>query len=491
MKPKHLIISFLVISLLILRFINLINIPIFGDESLYINFAKNINQNFKNHYLDSISYGVFPVFIWLQAFFHQLFNSTINPLLLSRIVAVVADIISTIFIYLIGKKIYGRIYGYISTIIYLILPLTFFHSRLALLESTTHMLMIIAIYLSVLGIKSTSLLKRFNSQWILTMAIILTLAFFTKPLAIISFAPVFLVPLFFKSKIVHMKTSKNIWLNYFTAFLLTGIIIALLYIPVKHHFSKFIFTSNLFSFQAIGFFLSNLIKAFSWSRIYFTPPLLFIIITVFIYSLLKRKLPLLWLSFWLIQGLLLSSFFGSYFFPRHLFLLASPATFLVSYSFYKLIKKNNPSYLLLCFVLCVPAIYLLIQIINNPHSANIAGEDKQQLYENWNSGVGLFEISQKINQISKQQRITVLIENDPSIIWPFNYLYKLNNVNIITSDQLLNQKDINFHQIANQINDPIYFIIAINQDFHPNKNNQLILSIPRGSNYSISLYQAI
>lgn len=478
MKFVHLLAYILIVLLIALRFINLINIPIFGDESLYINFAYNIIDNPSAHFFDSIPFGVFPIFIWIQAIFHKTFFQFLNPLLLSRIIAVIVDLISATFIFKLGKLLYNKTFAVISLLIYLTLPLTFFNSRLALLESTTHLFVIIAMYLSVLAIKKKLLLKQINYRWIVSLAMFLTLSFFTKPLAVIIFIPIFLIPVF--SKINLNRKNKFIWVNYLISLFLTGLLISFFYLPDKHYFSKFIFENKILSIQTVTFFFSNLRKALSWLKIYLSLPLLILSIIAIMSSAFKKDSILIWLSLWFILGLLLSSFLGAYFFPRHLFLLSSPATFLISYIIQKLTKRRLLINWVLLIIILIPALSLLYQITFNPSSANIAGEDKQQLYQNWNSGVGLKELSHKLQILSDQQKITVWIENDPSLTWPLKHLYPTGNTELIPFDTFPQELSTNR---------PTYLILALETKLPPDYQLTSIVSYSRGPRYSIDLYQ--
>jgi len=457
----------------IIRFINLTAIPIFGDESLYLSFTYNILKNPLVHGLDSIRYGVMPVFIWLQSLTHLLFRQFFNPLFLGRAFSIVADLSSAIFIYLIAKNLFNKKYAVFSTLIYLSLPLTFFHSRFTLLEATTNMFITAAIYLSW---------QKINSLRIVALAALLSLAFFTKPLAVISFFPVILIPILLR------KLKPKLLIRYCLSFLLAALIIIGLYLPIRHQFTKFISSYNLINPQILDLFKSNLWKALAWSKRYMTLPIGLSIIVVFIISLYKKLPQLLWLSFWFIQAIILSSYFGAYFFPRHLYLLAPPTALLSGYFFYQLFKTRPLIAYLAFFVSLLPAWYLNSQIVINPNSAAIAGEDKQQLYQNWNSGVGLPAISQKLEVLSEEQKIVVFVENDPSITWPLQHLYQTGNTEIIPSDNLLSGQFIN-DKLSNNINDPIYIILALNT--HPPSSwpINLISSYSRGPNYSIDLYQ--
>ncbi|MFC1626930.1 ArnT family glycosyltransferase [Patescibacteria group bacterium] len=461
-----LFIIILFLGLAATRFINLTSIPIFGDESLYLSLAYSIKENFFINWLNSIQYGVLPVFIWFQSLIHLLLGQFTNPLFLARAFSISTDLISAAFVYLIAKKLINQKYALFSALIYLSLPLTFFHSRLSLLETTTNMFIVMAIYLS--------LQKKLSKLQVIVLTLIIGLAFFTKPLAIISFFPIITAPLLIN------KLNFKLLTRHLISFFLAALVIAVFYLPIRHKLSMFITPHNLISSQAFDLFKSNLWKTLAWSKTYITLPLGLSVLIGIIISLFKKLPQLIWIIFWLTQTILISNYFGAYFFPRHLFLLAPPVALLNGYFFYHLFKiKPLMAYLVLFFSL-LPALYLNSQIILNPNTAAIVGEDKEQLYQNWNSGVGLEEISQNLKDLSSKQKITVLVENDPSLVWPLQYLYSIGNTNIIPFDDF--PQDLSIQQ-------PTYLILALGAKLPSDYQLTSIASYLRGSNYSIDLFQ--
>ena len=463
MKP---LIIILFISLSLVRFINLTSIPIFGDESLYLSLAYDIFKNPFVHAFDSIAYGVMPVFIWFESLTQVLFSQLLNPLFLARTFSIIVDLTSAIFIYLIGKTLFNQKYAIISTLIYISLPLTFFHSRFSMLETTTNLFIVGAIFLA--------LQKKLPTLKLITLTLLIVLAFFTKPLAVVSFLAIALAPL-----LIHgFKPSKLT--GYFLAFTLTGLVCLSLYLPIKHQLTKFISPYQLTSLQALSLFKSNLYKTLVWLKTYLTLPISISTFIMFFISLFKKTPQLIWLTFWLLQAALISSYFSAYFFPRHLFLLAPPIALLTGYFFYQVLKIKPIMACLILFFSLLPAFYLNSQIIINPKKAPIVSEDKQQLYQNWNSGVGLKEISQDLVNLSVKQPITVFVKNDPSVTWPLGYLYSTGNASIIPFDQLPTSFT-NDH--------PTYLVLALNTDLPTNQKVSLVSSYPRGPNYSIDLFR--
>ena len=134
----------ILVFLIALRFLNLGKLPFFIDEQTYIKLGES--AQYPHNLFLSLKYLVFPVVPWILGFFKFFLGSFINPLYLGRSIMVVADLIASLFIYLIAKKLINTRYAIFSTIVYLTIPLNFFHSRIVLLEPITNMFFLAGLY---------------------------------------------------------------------------------------------------------------------------------------------------------------------------------------------------------------------------------------------------------------------------------------------------------------------------------------------------------
>ncbi len=482
-NDKKSFIIFIFTLLVVIRFINLLSIPIFGDEALYLWLADEFKHN-PSTYLKSINYGVFPLTIWTYAFFETITGNLINPLLLGRTLQVLFDIFTAGFIFLIGKKLFSIKEGLISAVIYLSLPLTFFHSRFALLEPLTSLFLTAGIYFSLCLIKSENTLKN-----ILLTSILITLAFFTKALAVVSYIAILLTPILS----IKRNLSKVLWyssLKITLVFIVTSIFMALFYLPISQEFTSKFVSSNNGSLESTLIQLKlNLWRTYWWGKVYLTLPITLLTITGAFFIFLKKELRLVWLYTWLIISTVLECVFAANFFPRHLFMLASPISLICSYFISRILKENLRLITLTIFLFLIPSLKINFQIITNPKNAPIALEDKQQLYEDWTSGEGLKEVAQKLKSYSTNQKILVFVEDDPNLIWSLPTLYDLGNTKLYKSEELLKGNFLNTKEVEISKQYPTYLILNRNPDVPKSWPAKLVFAHPKGPNRTINIYQ--
>jgi len=177
-----------IILLTVLRFVNLTKIPIFIDEQTYLKLGEIAANNKESLFL-SLKYLVFPVVPWILGIFQLIFASLFNGLLLGRLVMVVADLISAFLIFLIGKRILSPQYAVFCALVYLTIPLNFFHSRIVLLEPITNMFFLAGIYYYLENFNADRKVEiRKSISKILSVAILFSLSFLSKPIALVSFS---------------------------------------------------------------------------------------------------------------------------------------------------------------------------------------------------------------------------------------------------------------------------------------------------------------
>ena len=169
------------LTLTIIKLININLIPIFGDEAVHLYFAEIISKN-PALFLNSLEFGVYPIFIWLLSILMKVSFYSIDPLILGRATNIFIDFFTSIFIFMIGKKLLNQSMGIMAGLVYLSLPITFFHGRFSLLEPLTTLLITIAIFLYIN-----------NKKW---SSLFMILSFFTKPLSLILIPGFVLFPLF-------------------------------------------------------------------------------------------------------------------------------------------------------------------------------------------------------------------------------------------------------------------------------------------------------
>jgi hypothetical protein len=345
--------------------------PIFYDEAIYLLQAQEV---LKGNLFAAFSGVQFPILTWVLAVVKIISGWAVSPLISGRFTSASFDVFSAYLIYLIGKKLVNTRLGLASSIIYISLPLTFLHGKFVMSEPLTNMFCLIV----VLAILS-------GKKW--EVAIFSLLAFFTKPIAVVTLIPAYLLDL-----------KKNL-----KAVLLTGFITTGVFLPLATSFFGVHLNNAALGYSSwIALFKLNIFKTWLWMQGYLTWP---VIVTCFgsIFLALKtRNLKILWLGLWLITVVAVNSIFGKHYYPRHIYFLAPPVALLSAYLIYKL-----PT-VLPVMVLLIFAWRIDYQLFTNPSKAMI-GEDRQQFYEDWSSGVGFLSLEKWVQSHPGQY----FIEDDP------------------------------------------------------------------------------
>lgn len=493
MSKLNILFILLIVLLVLIRFINLGNIPIFGDEALYLWLADLAQKNSGN-FLKSVSYGVFPINIWLLAILEFITGHIFNPLLLGRAIETFFDLGTAGLVFLTGKRLFGKVTGAVALVIYLTLPLSFFHSRFTLLDPLTNFFATAAVFSSL---RLTDLKK---TNKILTAAVLLglflVLGFFTKPIAVVVYGAIITTPilvLFSSKKKFNIEAVYKPLLGLSLGFLLLFISLLIFYFPVSHQFTDRFVSSADKSFSAIfSQVKGNLWLIYWWGKVYLSLPIILVIIFSSLLIAINKQIKLLWLYLWLGSLIFLEALFSARLFPRHILMIGPPSALIVSYFFTRIFGKNL---ILMTFFLTLTLLLnfnLISKIIIDPKTAPIALEDKQQFFEDWTAGEGFKEISDKIKNVSaNSDSYIVYTENDPSFVWTFSNLYELGENNVYGSTNLSKQKFLDKNELNLGAGKDKFIILNKNPDAPIDWPVQLISAFPKGQNRTVNLYKVI
>src|SRR6266568_2031757 len=154
----------------IFTFINLTLLPIFNDESIYLDWGWLSIHVPGNAYI-SLTDAKQPLLIWIFGIFATIFP---DPLFAGRFVSVIIGSLTLAGIYSLSKKLLDKQTAFLSSLIYAITPIFVFYNRQALMEASV----------ACVGIWSGSmlltLLQKPSLKRGILLGIILGLGFFTK-----------------------------------------------------------------------------------------------------------------------------------------------------------------------------------------------------------------------------------------------------------------------------------------------------------------------
>jgi len=110
---------------------NLLGLPIFNDEAIYLRWAGLIRDDWANLFIPAMD-GKTPLFMWLSAAVLPMFP---DPLVAGRFVSLLAGSLTVLGIFALGKILYRPQAGLGAALVYLLLPFSLIHDRLALADS--------------------------------------------------------------------------------------------------------------------------------------------------------------------------------------------------------------------------------------------------------------------------------------------------------------------------------------------------------------------
>lgn len=432
------------IFFLFTRLYNILLLPIFTDESIYIYWAKTIVTTHA-HFLISLSDGKPPLLVWMISVLLSILPSNLY-LLAGRLPSVLSGFLAVIAIYKLTYILFkDKKAAYIAMLLYTITPFTLFYDRMALFDSLLCSMLLWSVYFSIKT--AASLLYKDAILW----GIFLGVAFLAKPPAQLF---LFLTPVcffVFADHKVIFKDKKKL------------LILLIIPILISLTFDNFQRISGAYALMQIKnrqfqYPITEVIKdpllhvpsnfkgLFNWLISYMTIP---IFVSGFISSLFlifkKRKEGLVLFGFWLLP-IIAFGIIGREIFPRYILFvvpyLIIPFSFVLS-TFIRKSVKFSALTIIVFVVIVFQALNFDYLIITNPPKAEFPETDYHQYISDHPSGYGLDKIFSFIHEKSKTEKITVVTQGTFGLYpYAFNLEFWDNpNVVIIGDWPLLNLND--------------------------------------------------
>ena len=140
----------IIIAYLFTRLYNILGIPMFNDEAIYLRWAHLIKDDWHNLFVSLVD-GKQPSFIWAEWLMLYVFN---NPLLAGRTVSVVTGLVTLVGLYVLTKELFqNRTIALLSSALYVIYQYSLLYDRMALYDSMLSMFMVWSLYFEVLLVK--------------------------------------------------------------------------------------------------------------------------------------------------------------------------------------------------------------------------------------------------------------------------------------------------------------------------------------------------
>lgn len=393
---------------LFLRLTNLLSLPIFTDEEIYVRWTQIAKGDATWRFI-SLTDGKQPMFVWWNILFMHIVR---DPLLSSRLVSVVAGSLTVIGLFFLGKEIFkNKCIGILSSALYVFYPFALVYDRMALYDSMVGMFTVWALYFSVLLAKTPRAWTAF------VLALVMGGGMLTKTSAFFSMylLPATLLLFDFKSKDV----AKRLWR--WVGFALLAVVLANVYYSVLRlspffHIigdknATFVYTFSEWMQHPFTFLFGNLLGVWDWLHTYMTWPVLILLIGGFVVKRSFFKEKLLLFTYFVVPFFLLA-LFGKVLYPRFIFFMTLPLLLIVGLFIVWLYErlKNKLLFVVLLFISFAWWMYTDYFILANFAKAPIPLSDLTQYSNDWPAGGGVKEMVAFFKEQASKGKIYIATE---------------------------------------------------------------------------------
>lgn len=276
---KHRFLLFIVCFYLVSHLLNLTLLPIFNDESIYLDWGW-VQTHTPGQLYASVYDAKQPLMIWLFGIFANFFE---DPLFAGRFVSVLFGLGTTIGIYILTQKLFSKPTALLAALIYSFTPIFVFYDRQALLESGV---MCIGIW-SCIGL--LQMIRENTTKNSVFLGILLGVGYFIKS-SMLLFAVAAIAVIVYE--VFMHKRQDLVKSTLIAASGFVGVTILLLINPVFWQTlatnSRYSFTlAELFGFPITTWTVS--IKGFFEISFFFMTPLLFILGLIGVWHISRKN----------------------------------------------------------------------------------------------------------------------------------------------------------------------------------------------------------
>lgn len=386
-------------------------LPVFADEAIYIRWAQMIADDPQMHFFLPMFDGKTPMQMWLLSFFIRLNRA--EPVVTSRLLSVIAGFITVGLLVLITKRLGGgRLAQITATLLYIFLPFTFFHDRMALTD-TLYMMFLALTFWSLLQLKKT-----LTWPGVVVAGLAFGGALLTK-LPGLLFIAQFLLILWLMPPALNKAEQKKAAL-YFGIAALIGL--AMLYSLRVSELFPFLFQRGSdFTFtpkEIIGgewrYAWVNLKRFIRWEAWYATIGLWLLVATPLLMKR-TRKLPQIKIIIALLIMALMSAayfmvfgriVFSRYYLPTVIFLIpaAALAVALLWQFKYKAVMAIG------ALIILLQSLWFIVPWYTDINRVKFEAEDKKQYLTEWSAGFGNKEVADFLKKEVLSQPLSLATE---------------------------------------------------------------------------------
>ncbi|MBI2443355.1 MAG: glycosyltransferase family 39 protein [Candidatus Levybacteria bacterium] len=391
------------------RFFNLLSLPIFNDEAIYIRWAQIITEHPRSLFISLVD-GKQPLFIWVVAFFLKVFE---DPLFAGRVASIFFGCTSLIGVFILTKLLFHKAsVAFFAALLYILFPMALVYDRMALYESAMTAATLYSVIALVLLARKPSLGHSVLLGVVWGIGVLIkSTGFLTIALSL----PVYFLLL---PKTVHTRQEiiKNLLYLGIASVIALGFYSLLRF---SEHFSQIeaknaVFVYHFSELLPYGAFLKwphNLVLMGKWTISYLSLPLFFFCMLSFASEKRYIRERLLLLLLFLIPFLLLG-LFGRLLNPRYLLPVVIVLIPLAGFGVEKCLTSIRVR--ILGFVAVALLLFWLLRldflILSDFSKAPLPDRDLVQYANGWPAGWGMREIIAYLQRESEDKQIVVFTE---------------------------------------------------------------------------------
>ncbi len=406
------LLSGIVLVFLATRLIKLDSFPIFGDEGIYIHWAKTAWHDASWRFI-SLTDGKQPLQTWGIIPFLKLFPN--NALLAGRLFSVLTGLAGLTGMYCLLFYLYGKRAAFWGSVIYVFTPYFLFYDRMALSDSGVNAGFIWMLFFSVLFADTIRL------DTAIIFGIVSGFSLLTKSSARLFLGLSFLAPVLFFAK--NVKKFIHRWINFILLFAISSGLALLIYnvqrlSPFLHFVEEknktFVMTFGEFFKTPFAYVKGNvpLVPYYIMSE---AGVFLFVggLIGLVLLLIYKRNLGI-YLLCWFFFPFVAIAFFSKVLYPRYLNFFASLLVVTFAYVFTR-IKKSSLLYMLVILTL-VSVAYYDYAILFSQKNIPFPAIDRGQYITGITAGWGVKDIMDYARKKSHEKRVILIAEGDFGVI---------------------------------------------------------------------------
>lgn len=365
---NSLILGIICLIFLVSRILKLESLPVFGDEAIYVRWSQIIKSVDTLRFIP-LTDGKQPLFMWFTAVMMKFIS---DPLICGRLISVFAGLGTIIVLYLLSNS-------FLPSIIYLILPFTFFFDRLATADSLLSFFGILSLYLSL------KLSQKPRLDLAMILGLVLGLAWLTKSPAVYFIVLSLLTFIFY-----NLKNLKKIYLpllSILIAFIIYNILrLGPQFSQIALRNKDYIWPLTEILKHPLDPLIPHLKDVFHLYSYYLSLPIL---LSPLLYFIFRRKIKLdknfLIYLYWCFLPLIANAAMAKVFTARYILFVLPYLILIFSYFLKPLFIRK---YFFILLIIFIPNLWRIYQISFYPQNLKLPSTETGYI-TGWTSGWGI------------------------------------------------------------------------------------------------------